>query len=408
MQNLRIFREAELRELLDSKRKDLVNEIVSADKNYILNVNESEYVKYLVNRYQVELLFLDFDSISISNNEKMVPAEQFPSEFYNILPGKSYRKPIIIYHIPYSGNEELLRYLPTQYFLNSDLYVYLKDQCICFELINFDNNLEKIRKEEENSCNYIKYHGDMVNNDIKKFNQDLENLAIEYFNCRKNDLLKQENFIQSLGVPIRKSENVPSTFAIPAVKKKVVITKPSAPNTAYKPEPTLDNSIYQAILKIIQHTGIEMERLPDIYQGKGEETLRNHFIMVLSPNFESTTGETFNKLGKTDILIRHEQKNVFIAECKFWTGIKGFFDTIDQLLGYLTWRDSKAAIICFVKNNELTPVLQKIEEQTKDHPCFVKYLGKQDDAWFNFDFHLKDDPSRNIKLAVLCFHFPPS
>jgi hypothetical protein len=55
------------------------------------------------------------------------------------------------------------------------------------------------------------------------------------------------------------------------------------------------------------------------------------------------TGETFNFQGKTDILIRVEGKNVFIAECKFWKGEKALLATLDQLLSYLSWRDTKAA-----------------------------------------------------------------
>jgi hypothetical protein len=128
--------------------------------------------------------------------------------------------------------------------------------------------------------------------------------------------------------------------------------------------------------------------------------------MVLSPHFQSTTGETFNKKGKTDILIRHEKENVFVAECKFWSGMKTFHKTIDQLLGYLTWRDSKAAVISFVRNKELTPVLEAIEKETPSHGCFVKYQGKKKDGWFMFEFHLPGDPGRSVQLAVMVFHFP--
>ena len=134
--------------------------------------------------------------------------------------------------------------------------------------------------------------------------------------------------------------------------------------------------------------------------------MRDHFIMVLSPHFHSTTGETFNKKGKTDILIRHEKENVFVAECKFWSGIKAFHKTIDQLLGYLTWRDSKAAVVSFVKNKELTPVLEAIEKETPGHACFVKCQGKKKEGWFMFELHLPDDPGRSVQLAVLVFHFP--
>ena len=94
--------------------------------------------------------------------------------------------------------------------------------------------------------------------------------------------------------------------------------------------------------------------------------------MVLSPHFQSVTGETFNKIGKTDILIRYKNANVFVAECKFWKGIKAFYETIDQILSYLTWRDSKTAILCFVKNKEINPVLGQIESETSKHSCYVK------------------------------------
>lgn len=41
--------------------------------------------------------------------------------------------------------------------------------------------------------------------------------------------------------------------------------------------------------------------------------------------------ETFNSSGKTDILIRVENRNIFIAECKFWRGPKSFGEAIEQL-----------------------------------------------------------------------------
>jgi hypothetical protein len=174
----------------------------------------------------------------------------------------------------------------------------------------------------------------------------------------------------------------------------------------FVPEPTLDASTYHEILKVINETGIAMERLPSVYRDRDEETLRDHFIMVLSPHFQSVTGETFNKAGKTDILIRHDNRNLFIAECKFWDGIRSFFGTIDQVLNYLTWRDSKAAILSFVRNKELQPVLELIETETATHPCFVKYHGRKAESWFDFELHLKDDCTRSVRLVVLCFHLP--
>lgn len=151
-----------------------------------------------------------------------------------------------------------------------------------------------------------------------------------------------------------------------------------------------------------------MERLPSTYAQKQEEDLRDYLLIPLCTHYPNSTGETFNKKGKTDILIRHQGSNVFVGECKFWQGLKAFYETIDQILGYLTWRDSKAAILCFVKNKELNPVLEQISNGTPQHPCFVRLESKKAESWTQFEFRLKSDPTRNVHLAVLCFHFPPS
>jgi hypothetical protein len=177
---------------------------------------------------------------------------------------------------------------------------------------------------------------------------------------------------------------------------------------SFPPEPLLDDSLYQEILQVIHDTGKAFERLPSTYTGKDEETLRDHFILVLEPRFESsTTGETFNKCGKTDILIRYEKSNIFVGECKFWRGQKQHQETITQLLSYLTWRDSKAAIIYFMNTKEVMAPLTAINETTNQHRCFVKFRGKRDESWFDYEFHLPGDTSRSVFVSILCFHFPP-
>ena len=42
-------------------------------------------------------------------------------------------------------------------------------------------------------------------------------------------------------------------------------------------------------------------------------------------------------MGKTDILIRVEDRNVFIGECKLYEGPRSVTDTLDQIFGYATW-----------------------------------------------------------------------
>jgi hypothetical protein len=104
----------------------------------------------------------------------------------------------------------------------------------------------------------------------------------------------------------------------------------------------LDEKEYQHILEILRSMSLVIERNPTSFASLDEESIRDHFLLQLNGHYEGgATGETFNASGKTDILIREGNKNVFIAECKFWHGQKAFGEAIGQLLGYLTWRDSK-------------------------------------------------------------------
>ena len=130
-------------------------------------------------------------------------------------------------------------------------------------------------------------------------------------------------------------------------------------------------------------------------------------LLILEPNFEgSATGETFNKNGKTDILLRYENSNVFVAELKFWHGKKAYLETITQLLCYLTWRDSKAAVVMFVPNKEFSTVLETIQEATAEHPNHLGFVKEVDEGWYQFRFHINDDPNREVHVAVQAFHLP--
>lgn len=158
---------------------------------------------------------------------------------------------------------------------------------------------------------------------------------------------------------------------------------------------------------MINDYGKVFEQYPSTYKDKREEELRDHFLLNLQPRYEgAATGETFNKAGKTDILITHQRTPVFIAECKFWVGSKGYLAALDQLLSYLTWRNSKAAVVLFVRNKDFSSVLDEVKVATPTHSNFIRLVDQHDEAWINYIFHVNDNPTREVKLAVLLFHIP--
>jgi hypothetical protein len=150
-----------------------------------------------------------------------------------------------------------------------------------------------------------------------------------------------------------------------------------------------------------------MERSPSAFASMGEEHLRDHILVILNGQFEGqATGETFNRSGKTDILIREKDRNLFIAECKFWDGPKSLTDAVDQVLGYTCWRDTKVAVIVFNRRKDISSVLAAAPKAVTDHPCCKKQLDYRVEGRFRFLFGQKDDRNRELILTVLVFDVP--
>lgn len=162
------------------------------------------------------------------------------------------------------------------------------------------------------------------------------------------------------------------------------------------------------VLKINRY-GRDIEAHPSLYANKNEEALRDLFLTYLNSSVEefSTTGETFNKKGKTDIFIQGGSidKITFIAECKIWKGNKYFLKAIDQLLSYLTWRNTNAAIIVFVRNKELTRIIEDIKGIVKKHLQYFSERKHTSESSLSYFFKLPQDSKRKIRLDIILFHF---
>ena len=211
---------------------------------------------------------------------------------------------------------------------------------------------------------------------------------------------------EAIGLPMKKRAGVPVTYG---VKKRVPRIEKIRVEGAFRPEPVLVMAEYEEILRIMKNIAQVMERSPHEFAGMGEDTLRSHFLVQLNGVYEGqATGETFNFEGKTDILIRVDGKNIFIAECKFWSGEKAFLETIDQLLSYLNWRGTKAAAVVFNRNADFSAVLAKMAEATPKHRHFKRDQGALDKSTFRYVFGQPGDANREITLTVMAFDVPKS
>jgi hypothetical protein len=247
-------------------------------------------------------------------------------------------------------------------------------------------------------------------NQIDGFNANLEAEARRAIEARRKRVEERDAHLAQSTIPIRRPGQARAKTHIPDVL--VRRPAPSLPRTRaddQRPalEPVLEEKVFEHILGVIRAQGKQMEQNPGAFREMGEEDRRQVILGTLNTHYEGfATAETHNYKGHTDILVRYESKNLFVCECKFWGGQESFKDTIDQLFGYVAWRDTKLAIIMFVREKGLTAILKKAREALGAHPQFVAWKEAADEAELRVTMRWPGDEERHADLNVFLIHTP--
>ena len=400
-----------MREWFDVERNQkelLKEEVASMDGNRLLNTSVDDLCGYLVGKYSIEYVpTLRREEIVVDQHEIQIDISRDPSRLVYDRSRPAYVTGTEIeYTVPFDGDRNVFEVRPTTRTLNPPRgYVAIGELRIYIRGI--DLAPDAVKKEFNKTLSQIESHLQTLTNDTSKLNAQLPSIARNSIESRREKLLSDRNLVSSLGYNIKQREGITRTYVAPDVRRKVTPALPPASSKPYKPEPDLPIDKYEHILEVIHNMALVIERSPAAFATMDEESLRTHFLVQLNGHYEGqATGETFNFEGKTDILIRSEGKNIFIAECKFWNGPKKLTETIDQLLSYSSWRDTKVAVIVFNRNKDFTNVLSSLNRTTIQHPNFKRDLGKQSETSFRFIFAHRDDPNREIVLTVIAFDVP--
>ena len=246
--------------------------------------------------------------------------------------------------------------------------------------------------------------------DIDSFNGNLEQQARQAIERRRQRLEQRDAHLARSKIPVRHPGESGKKTYIPDVL--VRRPAPSLPETRAddKPpqlEPVLGERVFEHILGVIRMQAQQMEQGPRTYAGMGEEDRRQTLVATLNTHYAGRAhAEAFNNEGKTDILIRYEGRNLFICECKFWSGVEGFSKTIDQLFRYTGWRDTKLAIVMFVREKGLTSILKKATQALADHQTFVAWKEAANETELRATVHWPGDEERFADLNVFFVHTP--
>lgn len=408
MHNLLFYEKGRLADYLESIKSEIKNEIECLEKDYLLNVSEEDLVKHLIEKYspvppsirEDEIHVLEPSEVDIDvSGDPMRAIFDRNRPFY--IKGTS-----VTMVIPFDGDGILFQYQPSTY-TNAPPHGEIYGQKVHMIYKSTKHDDQELKREIERDIGEIKRYLGWIKENVSIFCRIFEPYIRESLKSRKEKLLKDMELVDKLGIPIKRSSDPPRTYAVPEIRRKAEIRRPVATEKHFKPEPTLEMKEYENILGILRNMVLVMERSPRAFKTMKEEALRHHFLVQLNAQYEGlATGETFNYEGKTDILIRYEGKNVFIAECKFWKGEKDLLKAIDQLLGYTSWRDTKTAILVFNRRQNFSAVLEKISSTVKSHQCYKREIESKEETEYRYTFHQLSDKNRELILTVMAFDIP--
>lgn len=402
---MKSFYEIESYDFTSQLSYKIESEIVNKGKDYILRVDEEDFIKFLIDKYALVPITLDFDSETIA--EPTISTEIVEDRVF----GEKYKTDVYSFTVIYkfSGTPILFRVKPSSWQMTTtDITVNERNSTVSYSFKLYKKDPEEFRriKNEYHSRAFSNIHN--INELVTNWNNGLEGLVKSYFFQQKNKLLDENSFFTAINVKVDK--DTVSLFTAPTILKKEVPVPTISKDKEFSSEPMMANVMYSNVLKVIYDLGKSMERKPSTYKGKDEEGLRDQFLLVLETRYESATatGETFNREGKTDIILKYanDGSNLFVAECKIWHGASEFQNAISQLFNrYLTWRDSKTALILFVTNKDFSKVIETIKSETKLHQYYVKDFGNRGETSFSYIFHLPNDPGKMVLLEIIVFHF---
>ncbi len=387
-------------DFISRREKELENELMELDGERLLNTSLEDWCNYFENKYKSDIPKILQENIEIDYKEVTLIVDDFGRN-------TSVKGTEIIYFVPFQGDSYFLCYQPS-YYSTLPPYGRVKGNKIVISYqIDDSNKKYAVKLEFERLLNHINSYLEQMSKDLASFEISIKEKVISILESCRQKLLNDQKLVESLGYPVRRNPDVSKTYSVPLIKRKIKVSPPLPNREIVESEPTLNIEEYDYILSIISNMAFVMERSPDTFKNMKEEDIRQHFLVQLNGQYEGqASGETFNYEGKTDILIRVNGKNIFIAECKFWRGEKHFQDDINQLLGYISWRDTKTALLIFNKNKEFTSVVKKIKEITKDHPNYLRELSYDHETGCRFIFHHRDDVDRELILTILAFNIP--
>jgi hypothetical protein len=397
-----------LRGSLEQAKKD-VNEV---PEEQFLHSSDEEIIEHVLSKCEVIPVTLDEDRKQMEMHEIQVDARNDP-----LRPVRDNSRPCLIpgvcvtVTVPFEGDAGLWKCRPSRFSLSPPRANVRAGRGDCGGHIDIIWECPSdsvgdgavIKREVDSTLNSIKEYLEWIRRDVQAHNQQLRG-HIRACSCQRRQRLgKHTEIAKALNIPLKRKPGAPDLAPLP-MKRKLVKPLPPPPNRPS--EPGIGDEDYSHILSVIRHEGRSFETTPRTFAKHDEEELRDIILAHLNGHYEGqATGETFRKTGKTDIRIEDQSRAAFVAECKVWKGESELSKGLDQLLGYLTWRDCKGALVIFsTRNAKFTELQAKVPVALRAHKLFLSEVPNQEAGEWRFRMRSLEDEDRTVLIHVFLFN----
>jgi RecB family endonuclease NucS len=408
--DLLFYRGGELGHALEAQREKMREAVEKEPEESLKQVDVDEWAAALAHHFAVVCPTMRTDAIWMEP-PKLVKIDVSWDQsryFSDLANARSFPGERIIIHIPFTGEADVFKLRTNPYSL-SPPRGRVKGSDLLLTIDYPRDRAPDVDAQAQAFIGQVSKHLGWAGDQINAFNAALEQQARQAIEARRQRVERRDAELAKSSIPIRRpGESTKKTYIADVLVRRPAPSRPQtrADEKAPKLEPVLEERIFEHILDVIRKQGLHIEQNPRTYVPMGEEDRRNVILSALTTHYDGFTAETDNQGGHTDILARHDGRNVFICECKFWEGSEGFTDTVDQLFRYVGWRDTKLAIVMFVREKGLTAILKKARATLSRHPQFVASKEAASETELRATMCWPGDEERLADLNIFFLHTP--
>ncbi|AHW62334.1 hypothetical protein FH5T_19830 [Draconibacterium orientale] len=211
---IKTFSEVESFSAIEQWKEQIKKKIESETKEYILGVEEEDYINFLIEDFKVTPLVIYEESEQI--DQPKTKKETMTGRFRDY----EYEQDVYIFTVRYtfSGSIVLFKIRPSTWAWTSyDISVNEHSNTVSFSFKLYDQDAEKFKAEKSRAFSAAFTNVVNVNNFAKEWNNSVEGIVRVEFKRVKERFLKENDFFAAINISTNK--NTDSIFSVPTVKK---------------------------------------------------------------------------------------------------------------------------------------------------------------------------------------------